>query len=42
MTNVPRGSSVLPSRDDELVRCRINVYGGRDPTDGTILCVASP
>lgn len=31
-----------PSRDDELVRRRIDVDGGRDPTDGTILSLASP
>lgn len=42
MDSVPRGGSVLPSRDDEPVRRRIDVDGGRDPTDGTILCVASP
>lgn len=33
---------MLPSRGDQLVRRRIDVDGGRDPTDGTILCVASP
>lgn len=30
-----------PSRNDELVRRRIDVDGGRDPTDGTILSPAS-
>lgn len=42
VSRTARKLSVLPSRDDELVRRRIDVDGGRDPTDGTILRMASP